>query len=181
VTVGGDKALRHTRFRARVPEHLGDARRGADLGQRGGKAIPEAHDAGKGAMLSQKKRKRIEECFGWLNTIALVAQSAASRNAEGRLDFHDRLRVVQPGAHAEPDRFGAKGSRHGRSDGPDRDQIFPELLTYTMGDSSVVFPAFELILVAKNLERIGSRHQYRRRRHLYLCRPRRPAHTVDRR
>ena len=24
-----------------------------------------------------------------------------------------------------------------------------------MGDSSVVFPAFELILVAKNLERIG--------------------------
>jgi phosphate transport system protein len=29
------------------------------------------------------------------------------------------------------------------------------LLTYMMGDSSVVFPAFELILVAKNLERIG--------------------------
>ncbi len=36
-----------------------------------------------------------------------------------------------------------------------RDQIFRELLTYMMGDSSVVFPAFELILVAKNLERIG--------------------------
>jgi phosphate transport system protein len=35
------------------------------------------------------------------------------------------------------------------------DQIFRELLTYMMGDSSVVFPAFELILVAKNLERIG--------------------------
>ena len=34
-----------------------------------------------------------------------------------------------------------------------RDQIFRELLTYMMGDSSVVFPAFELILVAKNLER----------------------------
>jgi len=32
---------------------------------------------------------------------------------------------------------------------------FRELLTYMMGDSSVVFPAFELILVAKNLERIG--------------------------
>src|SRR6267142_6084804 len=29
-----------------------------------------------------------------------------------------------------------------------RDQIFRELLTYMMGDSSVVFPAFELILVA---------------------------------
>src|SRR5258708_18759418 len=36
-----------------------------------------------------------------------------------------------------------------------RDQIFRELLTYMMGDSSVVFPAFELILVAKNLERIS--------------------------
>ncbi len=36
-----------------------------------------------------------------------------------------------------------------------RDQIFRELLTYMMADSSVVFPAFELILVAKNLERIG--------------------------
>lgn len=36
-----------------------------------------------------------------------------------------------------------------------RDQIFRELLTYMMGDSSLVFPAFDLILVAKNLERIG--------------------------
>src|ERR1700690_4553193 len=36
-----------------------------------------------------------------------------------------------------------------------RDQIFRELLTYMRGDSSFVFPAFELILVAKNLERIG--------------------------
>ena len=36
-----------------------------------------------------------------------------------------------------------------------RDQLFRELLTYMMGDSAVVFPAFELILVAKNLERIG--------------------------
>jgi len=36
-----------------------------------------------------------------------------------------------------------------------RDQIFRELLTYMMEDSSVVFSAFELVLVAKNLERIG--------------------------
>jgi len=34
-----------------------------------------------------------------------------------------------------------------------RDQIFRELLTYMMGDSAVVFQAFELILVAKNIER----------------------------
>ena len=36
-----------------------------------------------------------------------------------------------------------------------RDQLFRELLTYMMEDSAQVFPAFELILVAKNLERIG--------------------------
>ena len=36
-----------------------------------------------------------------------------------------------------------------------RDQIFRALLTYMMESSSVVFPAFELILVAKNLERVG--------------------------
>lgn len=36
-----------------------------------------------------------------------------------------------------------------------RDQIFRELLTYMMENSAVVFPAFDLILVARNLERIG--------------------------
>ena len=36
-----------------------------------------------------------------------------------------------------------------------RDQIFRELLTYMMENSAVIFPAFELVLVAKNLERIG--------------------------
>lgn len=36
-----------------------------------------------------------------------------------------------------------------------RDEIFRELLAYMMGDPSLVRPTFELILVAKNLERIG--------------------------
>ena len=36
-----------------------------------------------------------------------------------------------------------------------RDQIFRELLTYMLENSAVIFSAFELILVAKNLERIG--------------------------
>jgi len=36
-----------------------------------------------------------------------------------------------------------------------RNQIFRELLTYMMENSAVVFPAFELILVDKNLERIA--------------------------
>jgi phosphate transport system protein len=36
-----------------------------------------------------------------------------------------------------------------------RNQMFRELLSYMMENSAVVFTAFELILVAKNLERIG--------------------------
>jgi phosphate transport system protein len=36
-----------------------------------------------------------------------------------------------------------------------RDQIFHELLTYMMENSAVIFAAFELVMVAKNLERIG--------------------------
>src|ERR1700690_486114 len=36
-----------------------------------------------------------------------------------------------------------------------RDQIFRELLSYMMGDSAVVFQSFELILVAKNIERVA--------------------------
>jgi phosphate transport system protein len=36
-----------------------------------------------------------------------------------------------------------------------RDQIFRELLTYMMENSAVIFSAFELVLVTKNLERIG--------------------------
>src|SRR6266702_1270059 len=36
-----------------------------------------------------------------------------------------------------------------------RDQIFREWLSYMMGDSAVVFQAFELVLVAKNLERVA--------------------------
>jgi phosphate transport system protein len=36
-----------------------------------------------------------------------------------------------------------------------RDQVFRELLTYMMENSSLVFSAFELILVAKNLERVA--------------------------
>lgn len=36
-----------------------------------------------------------------------------------------------------------------------RDRIFHELLSYMLENRALVFPAFELILVTKNLERIG--------------------------
>jgi phosphate transport system protein len=63
-----------------------------------------------------------------------------------------------------------------------RDQIFRELLTYMMGDSSVVFPAFELILVAKNLERIGDHATNIAEDVIYIVQGKDVRHpTVDRR
>jgi len=63
-----------------------------------------------------------------------------------------------------------------------RDQIFRELLTYMMGDSSVVFPAFELTLVAKNLERIGDHATNIAEDVIYIVRGQDVRHpTVDRR
>ena len=65
-----------------------------------------------------------------------------------------------------------------------RDQLFRELLTYMMENSAVVFAAFELIMVAKNLERIGDHATSHHRRGCdLLCGwPRRPpTRALDRR
>jgi len=72
VTVGGDKGFDTRDFVAEC-RHLGVTPHVAqNLGRRGGSAIDgrTTHHAGYGR--SQKKRKRIEECFGWLKTIALL-------------------------------------------------------------------------------------------------------------
>ena len=45
-----------------------------NLGRRGGSAIDRRTTRHVGYRISQKKRKRIEECFGWLKTIALLRQ-----------------------------------------------------------------------------------------------------------
>ena len=72
VTVAGDKGFDTRDFVAEC-RHLGVTPHVAqNLGRRGGSAIDgrTIHHPGYG--LSQKKRKRIEECFGWLKTIALL-------------------------------------------------------------------------------------------------------------
>jgi hypothetical protein len=43
-----------------------------NLGRRGGSAIDGRTTRHPGYAISQRKRKRIEECFGWLKTIALL-------------------------------------------------------------------------------------------------------------
>jgi transposase len=72
VTVGGDKGFdtfgfveecRHLRVVPHVAQNLGRA---------GGSAIDGRTTRHVSYAISQRKRKRIEECFGWLKTIALM-------------------------------------------------------------------------------------------------------------
>jgi transposase len=72
VTVAGDKGFDTRDFVAEC-RHLGVTPHVAqNLGRRGGSAIDGRTTHHPGYGLSQKKRKRIEECFGWLKTIALL-------------------------------------------------------------------------------------------------------------
>jgi hypothetical protein len=72
VTVGGDKGFDTAEFvrecrNLHVTPHVAQ-----NLGRRGGSAIDGRTIWPAGYRISQKKRKRIEECFGWLKTIALL-------------------------------------------------------------------------------------------------------------
>jgi IS5 family transposase len=72
VTVGGDKGYDTADF-VRECRHLGMTPHVAqNTGRRGGSAIDARTARHAGYVISQKKRKRIEECFGWLKTIALL-------------------------------------------------------------------------------------------------------------
>ena len=72
VSVGGDKGFDTRDFvkecrHMRVVPHVAQ-----NLARRGGSAIDGRTTRHAGYALSQRKRKRIEECFGWLKTIALM-------------------------------------------------------------------------------------------------------------
>jgi transposase len=72
VTVGGDKAFDTAEFvsecrHLRVTPHVAQNEK-----RPGGSAIDQRTTRHPGYDLSQKKRKQIEECFGWLKTIALL-------------------------------------------------------------------------------------------------------------
>jgi transposase len=72
LTVGGDKGFDTAEFvrecrNMRVTPHVAQ-----NLGRRGGSSIDDRTTRHVSYGISQKKRKRIEECFGWLKTIALL-------------------------------------------------------------------------------------------------------------
>jgi transposase len=72
VTVGADKGYDTKEFvaecrRMKVTPHVAQ-----NTNRRGGSAIDARTSRHAGYKISQQKRKRIEECFGWLKTIALL-------------------------------------------------------------------------------------------------------------
>jgi transposase len=72
VTVGGDKGLDTAEFVRECPNMCVTPHVAQNLARRGGSAIDGRTTQHAGYRISQKKRKRIEECFGWLKTIALL-------------------------------------------------------------------------------------------------------------
>jgi len=72
LTVGGDKGFDTADFisecrHMQVTPHVARNEK-----RRGGSALDERTTRHEGYRISQRKRKRIEECFGWLKTIALL-------------------------------------------------------------------------------------------------------------
>ena len=72
VTVGGDKGFDTADFVRECRNIWVTPHVAQNLGRRGGSAIDSRTTRQEGYVISQKKRKRIEECFGWLKTIALM-------------------------------------------------------------------------------------------------------------
>jgi transposase len=72
VTVGGDKGFDTAEFVTECRHWHVTPPVAQNLGRRGGSAIDARTTRQAGYRISQKKRKRIEECFGWLKTIALL-------------------------------------------------------------------------------------------------------------
>jgi transposase len=72
VTVGGDKGFDTADFVRECRNLRMTPQVAQNLGRRGGSAIDSRTTRHAGYGISQKKRKRSEECFGWLKTIALL-------------------------------------------------------------------------------------------------------------
>jgi transposase len=72
VTVGGDKGFDTADFIAECRHMQVTPHVAQNDGRRGGSAIDQRTTRQESYRISQRKRKRIEECFGWLKTVALL-------------------------------------------------------------------------------------------------------------
>ena len=68
----------------------------------GGSAIDGRTTRHAGYKVSQRKRKRIEEVFGWLKTVGMLRKTRHRGCIQSRVGVHLRGRCLQPCADAEP-------------------------------------------------------------------------------
>ena len=95
---GRRQGLRHARLRRGAPRLLQVTPHVAQNTSNRSSAIDGRTTRHAGYEVSQQKRKRIEEIFGWLKTIGLDAANAAPRPAARRLDVRLQPGGLQPGA-----------------------------------------------------------------------------------
>jgi Transposase DDE domain len=81
----------------------------------GGSAIDSRTTRHSGYDLSQRKRKRIEECFGWLKTIALMRKVRHRGVCKVDWIFTFACAVYNLVRHAKPDRHSSRGVSQSRS------------------------------------------------------------------
>lgn len=102
VTVGTDKGYDTFGFVAECRNLKVTAQVAQNTKRSGGSAIDQRTTRHKGYEISQQKRKRIEECFGWMKDIA-GAQDEAPGHRKSSVVIHLCRCRLQPGATAETD------------------------------------------------------------------------------
>lgn len=92
-----------------ISPHECDAALGAKHFPQGDSAIDARTTRHAGYDISQKRRKRIEECFGWLKDIALLRKLKHRGLFKGAWIFHLRGSGLQTGANAKADSDSRRG------------------------------------------------------------------------
>ena len=108
VTVGGDKGFDTRGFVEECRDLQVTPHVAQNLQRRGGSAIDGRTTRHDGYAISQSKRKRIEECFGWMKTIALMRKVRIAEWAKWT-GCSPSPRRLQSGAHAESGRRSSGG------------------------------------------------------------------------
>jgi hypothetical protein len=103
VNVGADKGYDTAEFvdqcrHMNVTPHVSQ-----NTARPGGSVIDARTTRHAGYDVSQKKRKRIEECFGWVEGHRAATQTEASWSIQSGMDLHLRSSGLQPCTYAKAD------------------------------------------------------------------------------
>ena len=102
VTLGGDKNYDTQELVSKLREAAVTPHVAQNQHERRTSAIDERTTRHEGYAISQRKRKRVEEIFGWIKTIAGLRKTRHRGKATSRMDVHLRRGGLQSGADAEP-------------------------------------------------------------------------------